>query len=132
MKTKTDFLEAYRAALVARYGNVWAGDARRLNRFVAYAELTLSTPDSDAAWNHRGEAVDDAAKAVGLKARPSLSTLRALPDPTEGFWVHSVEGEPVVTPIVPGEKRPEGSIWAQNRALAAVECRRMAGDWRVE
>lgn len=73
--TKVSFLEAYRAALVATYP--WAADVTRLNRFMASCVWTLEGPS--ATWNHDGEAVTAAWRAIGGKGRPTLKALRALP-----------------------------------------------------
>lgn len=73
--TRSVFLEAYRTALVAAYP--WASDPVRLDRFLASCAGTLEGPA--ATWNHDGEAVTAAWKAIGGKGRPTLNALRALP-----------------------------------------------------
>lgn len=72
--TKTQFIERYRAELSQRY--TWAQDTDKLARFMASVETTLRGPA--ATWNHDGEAVTAAWRAIGGKGKPALKALRAL------------------------------------------------------
>ncbi len=72
--TRAAFLAAYREALAVY---PWAADAARLARFLASCDATLST--DRATWNHDGDAVVAAWRAIGGKGRPTLKALRALP-----------------------------------------------------
>lgn len=76
--TKTAFLQAYRAEL-ARYP--WAADPERLARFMRVCAGTIATPVdlSEGHWNHDGDAVTAAWRAIGGKGKPTLKALRALP-----------------------------------------------------
>ena len=71
--TKQAFLAAYRAALVAY---PWAADAARLDKFMASVAATIEGPH--ATWNHDGDAVTAAWRAIGGKGKPTLKALRAL------------------------------------------------------
>lgn len=72
---RQSFISTYRAELIARFP--WAQDADKLQRFMASVETTIST--SAATWNHDGEAVTAAWRAIGGKGKPTLKALRALP-----------------------------------------------------
>lgn len=72
--TKSEFLNAYRAELLARYP--WAQDAAKLARFLSSCGNTLSF--NIKTWNHEGDAVTAAWKAIGGKGKPTLKALRAL------------------------------------------------------
>lgn len=72
--SRTAFLSAYRAALVALYP--WAADVAKLERFMSACEVTLST--TRATWNHDGDAVTSAWRSIGGKGKPTLKALRAL------------------------------------------------------
>lgn len=72
--TKAAFLAAYEFQLMARY--TWARDTAKLTRFLAAAAETISTTRSN--WNHDGEAVTAAWRAIGGKGRPTLKALRGL------------------------------------------------------
>lgn len=72
--TKADFLREYRAAIIAAYP--WAQDAAKLERFMQSVSATIN---GAATWNHDGEAVRAAWRAIGGKGRPTLKALRALP-----------------------------------------------------
>ena len=73
--TKTAFIEYYKSEIVARYP--WAQNAEKLARFMSSVSGTLSGPV--ATWNHEGEAVTAAWRAIGNKGKPTLKALRALP-----------------------------------------------------
>lgn len=73
--TKQEFLNAYKADLVKRY--TWASDTAKLDKFMASCVATLNGALS---WNHDGEAVTAAWRAIGGKGKPSLKALRALTD----------------------------------------------------
>jgi hypothetical protein len=72
--TRNLFLAAYRSELITRYE--WALNVARLDSFMAAAESTISTARST--WNHDGDAVRAAWRAIGGKGRPTLKALRAL------------------------------------------------------
>jgi hypothetical protein len=72
--TKTAFLAIYRREILSRYA--WAQDAEKLSRFMASVFHTISGPV--ATWNHQGEAVTAAWRAMGNKGKPTLKALRAL------------------------------------------------------
>ena len=71
--TKVDFYIAYRAKLVATYP--WAANVDKLERFMNGVEETLN---GGSRWNHDGEAVTAAWRAIGGKGKPTLKALRAL------------------------------------------------------
>ncbi len=72
--TRAAFLAAYSSLLQAAYA--WAtGD--KLARFLASCDASLTGPL--ATWNHDGDCVRDAWRAIGGKGRPTLKALRALP-----------------------------------------------------
>lgn len=68
--TKQAFLAAYRDALAL------AADAAKLDRFMVSVAATLEGPR--ATWNHDGDAVTAAWRAIGGKGKPTLKALRAL------------------------------------------------------
>ncbi len=75
--TKNAFLDMYRAVLVDMHGGYgWAGDATRLERFMASAAATINAEATS--WDHTGEAANRAWRAIGGKGKPSLKALRAL------------------------------------------------------
>lgn len=74
--TKTQFLEKYRAALVAQCA--WARDRVRLERFMDSVEVTLRTEGNP--WNHHSEIAKNVLRALGFKGKPTLKAMRALPD----------------------------------------------------
>lgn len=73
--TRQDFLTAYRAELLKTYP--WAQDSDRLARFMSGVEATLTGPR--ATWNHDGECVVSAWRAIGGKGKPTLKALRGMP-----------------------------------------------------
>lgn len=73
--TKQAFLTAYRQSLLARYP--WAQNNDKLERFLSSCEVTLNGGSS---WNHDGDSVVDAWKAIGGQGKPTLKALRALPE----------------------------------------------------
>ena len=78
MMTKKAFMDAYRAALLKRYGGGWAANAAQVDRFMQGVANTLMT--DYATWNFQGPTTDDAWKAIGGKGKPTLTKLRALPN----------------------------------------------------
>ena len=74
MTTKVRFVERYETELRQRYP--WAADTAKLERFMASVWETLTT--ERAPWNHDGEAVVAAWKAVGGKGKPTRKMLRSL------------------------------------------------------
>ena len=75
--TKQQFLDTYRAEIIARYS--WAADTAKLERFMDSVRATIATQEGFAHWNHQGDAVDAAWKAIGGKEKhPTLKALRAL------------------------------------------------------
>jgi hypothetical protein len=72
--TKAAFLAAYRLEL-SRYS--WAENAPKLATFLDSVAGTLNGPT--ATWNHTGEAVKAAWRAIGGKGKPTLKALRSLP-----------------------------------------------------
>lgn len=76
--TRTAFLAAYRAHLVAMYP--WTADANKLDRFMTGVEDTLNGGHQ---WNHDGQAVTAAWREIGGKGKPTLKALRALNITTE-------------------------------------------------
>lgn len=72
--TKTQFLNLYRGELVARYP--WAQDAAKLARFMASVESSIAGQGKT--WNHDGEAVTAAWRAMGGKGKPTFKALCAL------------------------------------------------------
>lgn len=83
--TREEFLAAYRAALVDAY--MWASDDAHLSRFMDSVQRTLN---GASAWNHDGDAVVTAWRAIGGKGKPTLKALRALPVATLGAAVLAV------------------------------------------
>jgi len=71
---KNQFLTAYRAELLARYS--WASDTAKFARFMASATDTIESRATS--WNHDGEAVAAAWRAIGNKGKPTLKALRAM------------------------------------------------------
>lgn len=72
--SKEKFIELYKIELLKMYD--WAKDEKKLERFLANVKITIST--NTAPWNHTGEAVNAAWKAMGGKGKPTLKALRAL------------------------------------------------------
>lgn len=73
--TQVQFIKAYREQLLATYP--WAQDEAKLKRFMASVAFTIS---GDAkTWNHDGEAVTAAWRAIGGKGKPTMKALRNLP-----------------------------------------------------
>ena len=72
--TKISFLTEYKKELVSTF--VWAQDEAKLDRFMASCAQTINGPSNT--WNHDGECVKRAWKAIGGKGRPTLKALRAL------------------------------------------------------
>lgn len=72
--TKTAFIVRYEQELVARYP--WTKDAAKLTRFIQTVADTLA---GGAGWQHEGDAVTAAWRAIGGKGKPTLKALRALP-----------------------------------------------------
>jgi len=74
--TKTAFMNAYRATLLAGYP--WAQDSARLEKFMASVKATL---DGGNTWNRDGEAFRAACHAIGLSPRKAtLKLLQSLPE----------------------------------------------------
>ena len=73
--TRTDFIRQYEQELIMRY--TWACDNNKRERFLASVLTTLGT--NDKTWNHDGDAVTAAWRALGGKRKPTLKALRALP-----------------------------------------------------
>jgi len=71
--TQANFLAQYRAELVSRYD--WANSPERLERFLSSVAITLNGGNT---WNHDGEAVTAAWKAIGGKGKPSKIALQSL------------------------------------------------------
>jgi hypothetical protein len=73
--TKTAFLQAYRAALLAGYP--WAQDTERLEKFMTGVKATL---DGGNTFNRDGEAFRAACHAIGLSPRKAtLKFLHSMP-----------------------------------------------------
>jgi hypothetical protein len=68
------FLRAYREALVARYD--WAKDPMKLGIYMISVQRTL---EGENTWNHAGEAVTEAWRAIGGTGKPTRKALRAMP-----------------------------------------------------
>lgn len=75
--TRTQWLRAYEAELMARYD--WALNPTRLATFLQSVTQTLTGEATT--WNHDGVAVTAAWRACGGKGTPTLKALRALPVP---------------------------------------------------
>jgi hypothetical protein len=75
MSTKQEFLDKYRAEILARYP--WAENKDKLNRFMDGVSEAIHT--TKARWNCDGEAVSAAWRGIGGKGAPTLKGLRALP-----------------------------------------------------
>ena len=73
--TKAQFLETYETMLIANYP--WANDKAKLERYMGVVKLTVEFRSTQ--WNHTGEIVTAAWRAIGGKGVPSLKALRALP-----------------------------------------------------
>lgn len=71
--SKAAFLATYRAELLARYD--WAATPERLERFMTSVAGTLAGANT---WNHDGEAVTAAWRAIGGKGKPSKKALQSL------------------------------------------------------
>lgn len=72
--TKTQFLLIYRAKLIAHFP--WAQDTAKLDKFMDAVSTTIRT--TKATWNHDGDAVTAAWRAIGGKGKPTLKALRSL------------------------------------------------------
>ncbi|MEN3144590.1 hypothetical protein ABDF71_21610 [Ochrobactrum sp. WV_118_8] len=72
---KEAFLSTYRSELIDRYA--WAADTAKLDRFMGSVKATISDA-SVSTWNHDGEAVTAAWRAIGGKGKPTKKALRAL------------------------------------------------------
>ena len=81
--TKKTFIEAYRAALLVRYGpntaNDWAADPIKLDRFMSTCAETLN--GTSCLWScvPTSKVQKAAWAAIGGQGRLSLQALRALP-----------------------------------------------------
>ena len=73
---KTRFLVMYRDELNKRYP--WAQDEAKLSRFMASVTETINGT-GPGTWNHEGEAVTAAWRAIGGKGKPTKKALRELP-----------------------------------------------------
>ena len=74
--TKTAFIEAYRAALLALYP--WAQDPVRLDRFMASVRTTL---DGGNSFSRNGEAFEAACRAIGIAPwKVTLKFLHSMPE----------------------------------------------------
>ncbi len=81
MATKKQFLEEYRAQLLATYG--WAREhPDKLERFMASAKATIANEPSRFinTWNRSGEAFENALVKCGLSKRITPKALRELPE----------------------------------------------------
>ncbi len=76
MMTKSKFLEAYEAELLANHA--WAADAGRRAKFMAGVRDTLT--GHRASWNFDGPSTVAAWRAIGGKGKQSLKALRDLRD----------------------------------------------------
>lgn len=74
--TRTDFIRQYGRELILK-GYAWTHDAVKLERFLASVLTTLETDHNT--WDHNGDAVTAAWRALGGKGKPTLKALRALP-----------------------------------------------------
>jgi hypothetical protein len=74
--TKDDFLTAYRAGVVARYGSVWA-HGERLEKFMASVHTTLFTDANT--WNKDSEVARAVWKSIGCKGPMTYKALKGLP-----------------------------------------------------
>ena len=74
--SKSVFMAMYRAELLLRYA--WAANEDKLARMLSSVHATLT--GTEATWNHDGEAVVAAWRAMGGKGKPTLKALRALPE----------------------------------------------------
>ena len=72
--TKTSFLIEYKKELTSSYS--WAQDEAKLTRFLESCAQTINGPNNT--WNHDGDCVTRAWKAIGGKGKPTLKALRAL------------------------------------------------------
>jgi hypothetical protein len=72
--TKTAFLAAYRAKIVANYP--WASDSAKLDRFMAAVETTIRTEQKP--WSIVGAATTEAWQEIGGAGKPTYKALRAL------------------------------------------------------
>lgn len=72
--TKAAFLHQYEVELRARYA--WTLNAEKHQRFMDSVCATITTDAKS--WNHDGEAVVAAWRAIGGKGKPTLKALRAL------------------------------------------------------
>lgn len=73
---KSRFLTLYRDELNKRYE--WAQDAVKLERFMSSVAATINGT-GPGTWNHEGEAVTAAWRAMGGKGKPTKKALRELP-----------------------------------------------------
>jgi hypothetical protein len=80
--TKTQLIADYRSAildLASREPDMqWAFVDARLQRFMSSVETTIRT--NRAPWNHNSNILAHVWRASGLKGRPTLKAMRALPD----------------------------------------------------
>lgn len=74
--TKAQFLTALRAELLAHYGEQWASDPEKLQRFMVRTTEMLDTVSTTV--NIEGPAFVEAWRAIGGKGRPTYKALRAL------------------------------------------------------
>ena len=74
--TKTAFLAAYRALLIAEWE--WAREPGRIDRFMQSVERTIRSEAKP--WNHDSPLAKRALRQIGCKERYSLKALRALAD----------------------------------------------------
>ena len=75
MATKSEFLEAYRAEVIATYP--WARvNTEKLENFMHAARATIEGPNTMWAWD--GAAVHRVWKQLGMTGKLTLKSLRAL------------------------------------------------------
>lgn len=75
--TKQTFLDALRREILARYA--WAGDAAKLERYMAAAARSCGLGDAGQRATINGDAWRAAWSAIGGKGRPTYKALAALP-----------------------------------------------------
>jgi hypothetical protein len=80
--TKTQLIADYRAAildLASRDADMaWVYEGSRLQRFMSSVETTIRT--ERATWNHNSNILAHVWRAGGLKGKPTLKAMRALPE----------------------------------------------------
>jgi hypothetical protein len=77
MTTQSFFLIEYRRQILLDYGDDWAKDINKLNRFMTVCKETIEGKINR--WNQDSDCAKRAYRIIGCKGKTTLKGLRALP-----------------------------------------------------